>query len=606
MNSNIDRLIESLSSGLIYVLADKTISLFNSTAKEIIGMSYSGPHKHSAGHIKSGDIVLMATTDLGGDDGGLTSNDLSKIGIRNKDIRPRDTVIAIGRYKTKTAPMYKYYRAESLGDSISIESQINKNELGVYVDFDAKTVTLKKGDILYSMRYMVNLGSIVIIDPKTMDTKFYQAKGYSYRGETIKEILNGKEFSGKAVNYQFNLVDQNIEDVFPPSIFLDDIEKILQGSIPSVYEKLYSIHQRYIIGTMNPVRDGEEITGVSIELTEATNIEALLENRNKIIQVLEDRMNRVLINEDIDDTEFKYIKGFGEKTKNIKHLIKKATKVQSTVFITGENGTGKTIVAREIHYQKNNSKPFVEINCASIPVNLFESELFGYTAGSFTGALPGGKKGYLESAKNGTIFLDEITEIPPSMQGKLLHVLQDKRFYPIGSNVPVEIDARIIAATNRDIKHEISTGRFREDLYYRLNVFTIHIPPLRERVDDMYTLIPIIMRKIETKYGLQEKEISASVLDLFLHYEWPGNIRELENVLERAILTCDTRIIFPEHVSLNTSNEHLTLKDIRELAEKNAIQNCLLLTKNKSDIAKQLGISRTTLYEKMAQYDLNF
>lgn len=226
-------------------------------------------------------------------------------------------------------------------------------------------------------------------------------------------------------------------------------------------------------------------------------------------------------------------------------LAQKAGNVDATCILTGESGTGKTMLAKYIHQCGCRShEPFLAINCASLPGELLESELFGYKKGAFTGANAQGKMGLLEVANHGTILLDEISELALPAQAKLLHVIQDKEFYPIGSTHPIKIDVKIIAATNRNLESMVNAGQFRRDLYYRLNIVEIYIPPLRKRREDIPSLIYHFLAQFNTKYGCN-KEVSASTIKLLSDLEWKGNVRELQHLIERLVITTDDLVIEP-------------------------------------------------------------
>jgi transcriptional regulator with GAF, ATPase, and Fis domain len=219
-------------------------------------------------------------------------------------------------------------------------------------------------------------------------------------------------------------------------------------------------------------------------------------------------------------------------------LTKEVADLRSTVLIRGESGTGKELVARAVHFSGNRAeKPFIVVSCAALTETLLESELFGYEKGAFTGAAAQ-TKGKFEMANGGTIFLDEIGDISPKLQADLLRVLQERRFYRLGGTQEVEVDVRIIAATNKDLAEEVQAQRFREDLYYRLNVIEIHLPPLRQRREDIPLLAEHFVQHISSALGRDVSGISAAALKLLIAYDWPGNVRELENVIERAIVTC--------------------------------------------------------------------
>jgi two-component system NtrC family response regulator len=286
-------------------------------------------------------------------------------------------------------------------------------------------------------------------------------------------------------------------------------------------------------------------------------------------------------------------------------LAKKIAPTDTNVLLLGETGTGKEIFANAIHSaSKRSLKPFIAINCSAFTKDLLEGELFGHKAGAYTGATKD-KKGLIEIANEGTLFLDEIGEMDIDLQAKLLRVIENREFIKLGDTKTTKVDVRIIAATNRDLKKSIEAGRFREDLYYRLNVFTIQLPPLRERVDD----IPELTNHFISYYaGKQNKslQISREALQLLMKHSWNGNTRELRNVLERASILADAEIL-PEHLPYDIqrqdqSSEGLTLASV----EKKHIQKVLEFTKgNKTKTAEALGIGLTTLYRKMEEYNIS-
>jgi len=296
------------------------------------------------------------------------------------------------------------------------------------------------------------------------------------------------------------------------------------------------------------------------------------------------------------------------RMQQVVEIIKVVAKSNATVLITGETGTGKELVARAIHAQSyRKDKPFVAVSCAALPESLLESELFGHEKGSFTGA-HAQKKGKFEVANRGTLFLDEIGEMSANIQVHLLRVLEEKEFNRVGGNEPIKVDVRVISATNRDMKQAVANGQFREDLYYRLNVVNIELPPLRERTEDIPLLAQHFLKKYSAENQKEVTDFSPEVTDFLLKYEWPGNVRELENAIERAVILAKGA-----HIEIaDLPKENLVLvrsapagKDLEEV-EKNHILNILKETGgNYSEAARTLGISRMTLYNKIKAYGLN-
>lgn len=292
-------------------------------------------------------------------------------------------------------------------------------------------------------------------------------------------------------------------------------------------------------------------------------------------------------------------------------LLDKISRTDSTVLLLGESGTGKELIASTIHYQsKRKDHPIIRVNCAALPDDLIESELFGYQKGAFTGA-SGNKPGRFELAHSGTIFLDEIGDLPPLTQTKILRVLEEQSFEPLGATKPVSVDVRIIAATNKDLEKEIKKGTFRDDLYYRLNVIPIELPPLRKRSGDIPLLLDAFCRKFNDQMG-RNVSFSPQAIEALLGYTFPGNVRELLNVVERCVALTSEDIIttddLPQHISPNTPDkiELTPLSEVAAEAEKSHIVKILSITKgNRSKASEILGISRKTLWEKINSYALD-
>ena len=286
-----------------------------------------------------------------------------------------------------------------------------------------------------------------------------------------------------------------------------------------------------------------------------------------------------------------------------REVIRRATQVaatETTTCLQGESGTGKEVVARFIHQRSPRWRgPFVAINCAALPEQLLESELFGFERGAFTGAHQS-KPGQIELAASGVLFLDEITEMSPVAQAKFLRVLQEREYLRLGGTRPVRVNVRVIAATNRDLDEAVARGAFRADLYYRLNVFDIRLPPLRERRDDILPLATGFLREFTDPPA----ELTQQAMEALRRHEWPGNVRELRNVLERALIMCDGRFIEAEHLSLRARKD-APLSSGTDLGtlEKKAIERALRDTDgNKVKAAKQLGISRMQLYTRLRKF----
>ncbi len=326
---------------------------------------------------------------------------------------------------------------------------------------------------------------------------------------------------------------------------------------------------------------------------------------------LQDRLNKIE-----QKYSFGNIIARSEAMAQVFDLVEKVAKHKTTVLVTGESGTGKDLIAKTIHSHGNRvSVPMVSINCGGIPENLLESELFGYKRGAFTDAVKD-KPGLFEEADGGTIFLDEIGELPLSLQVKLLRVLQEEEISPLGATTSKKIDVRVIAATSKDLQQEVDAGRFREDLFYRINVMKIHLPPLRERRGDIPLLVGYFIHLFNRKLEKEIEGLSSQAMPILMAYSWPGNVRELENVIERAVLLGKDRWITPNDLPQSitagqpspssVAPEHtLSIKKASKTLERDLIRRALELTEgNRSKAARILEISRPILISKIKEYGL--
>ena len=299
---------------------------------------------------------------------------------------------------------------------------------------------------------------------------------------------------------------------------------------------------------------------------------------------------------------------------DLKKRILSISASPSTVLITGESGTGKELFAHAIHYHSTRAdKPFVKVNCAAIPETLLESELFGYVDGAFTGARKGGKMGKFELANKGTIFLDEIGDMPLSMQVKLLRVLQEKEIERLGDNKTIPVNVRVVSATNKDLMSLVNEGKFREDLYYRLHVIVLHIPPLRERKDDIHDLINYAISELNKNLNMSISRVSPEALNLILSYDWPGNVRELKNVIEAAMNFCRSNIIEPESLPYFVSSGTKAIYKTFDIGLQNSInktekEQLIAVLKqcqgSRKEAARVLNLSKSTLYRRMKKHNL--
>jgi len=348
---------------------------------------------------------------------------------------------------------------------------------------------------------------------------------------------------------------------------------------------------------------------VSSMIAQALNVQRMVEEERR--RLLDE--NTHLRQELRERYDFSNIIGTSGPTRQMYEQVAQVAQTNTTVLIRGESGTGKELIAHAIHYNSLRAKkPFVKVSCAALPETLIESELFGYEKGAFTGANTR-KKGRFEMAEGGTLFLDEIGDINPGTQVKLLRVLQEREFERLGGTETVKVNVRLIAATNKDMEKAIADATFREDLYYRLNVFTIFVPPLRERKADLLLLADHFLEKFSREHGKVIKRISTPAIDMLMAYHWPGNVREMENALERAVLVCDGAVIHGHHLppSLQTADSsgtvtRVSLKDAVAGYERDLILDALKTTRgNRAKAARLLDTTERILNYKVRGYGID-
>ncbi len=413
-----------------------------------------------------------------------------------------------------------------------------------------------------------------------------------------------------------------MRDLVNPIWMPDSVAHVVARENTTISKKQIVKSGRHIMVTGRPIYNKKnELKRIIINARDITEIYSLTEelqkarkNEKLYISRLEDT-----IHDDID-LNMKILTA-SDEMKNVMNLAEKVTNFSTTVLLLGESGTGKEVIARHIHGKSiRKDNPFVVVNCGAIPDTLLESELFGYERGAFTGAINSGKQGLFEITDNGTIFLDEIGEMPLNLQVKILTFLESKEVRRIGSTDSKTVDVRVIAATNRDLGKMVEEGTFREDLYYRLNVVQIDIPPLRKRIDDIMPLSILFLNIFNKKYS-QEKVLTYETLKEIERYAWPGNVRQLKNVVENMVIVSNNEYLEPEDlpwyrngrkneivrkIESISENEEISLNDAVEELEKNMLYRAQVLYGSTRKMAEHLGVNQSTIVRKMQKYDMEF
>jgi Nif-specific regulatory protein len=484
-----------------------------------------------------------------------------------------------------------------------------------------RTISKEQFETLYMISQQLNSAvyeSALIADTLDLIIKVINAE----RGLVVKYDSTVKQFNIIAAR---NLEQENISDL---SHFSSGIlQKVIEKKAPMLYHDVQNdpnvsqfqsiqIHKiKSILGV--PIKKGEDIWGVILvdsqlnrkEFTEEnllfldffSNLVSLALDKISTIEELEHE-NIVLRNKIESEHHIPELIGISPAMRKLSDFIYKVARTNATVLLLGESGTGKDLAAKAIHnLSKRSEKPYLAQFCGSIPDTLLESELFGYKKGAFTGA-NSDKKGLFEVANNGTFFLDEIGDISLPLQAKLLRVLQNKEIMRVGDTQVIKVDVRVIAATNKDLKQLVKEGKFREDLLYRLNVFPIKLPPLRERKGD----IPLLTKHIINKYSDRKIILSAAAMKKLEDYIWPGNVRQLENVIQRSLILCDENKLLPEHIIIEdeSSGEDIkftgTLKEFEKLLLMKRLEE---FDQNRTQAAKSLGVSVRWVQLKLKAMD---
>lgn len=607
----IELLMDNMGQGVVYVNRDRRIQTCSQRAKEITGIVIDSKASHDSGRLEEGDIVIIADNKLGEDDGNLGMEELGLLNIHDKEIQLGSTLVAAGVYRNrKIEPQYKYLRGQSLRLSLKLDINYFGFHITASIDPEKAETVISVGSKVFRLGYYYCVGNMVVIDGDTGSIKFFQAKGYSVRNEDAGNLLRGQSWLAKNTeNSGIDVVGKKFLDLFDESALSQKLFSVLDGESEQVSNRLYEINKRPLICDIVPWMNRVNPIGAFLIIRGAQNLDHLLADRNELIRQIEETAHGADRSEEAyPENAFSGFAGKSRKTQEVKYLAWKAANSRFNVILTGESGTGKSKLAREIHNAgEDPGSPFIEVNCNAIAPTLFESELFGYVRGAFTGAKSEGNVGYFEAADGGTIFLDEIGEIPPEIQVKLLHVLQNKIIYRVGSSKPVKVDVRVIAATNKNLEEEVAMGRFRQDLFYRINVFPIDIPPLRERKADLYVLINQLLKNICDYYELERKQFSGEAIQKMIAYDWPGNVRELENVIERAITLCDSNIIYSEHLRIGKGSIPKTMKEMLAREEERILEMTLLkYNGDKQQAMEELDMSRTVFYEKIKKYNIKY
>ena len=595
--------MNSSSHAMFTLDREGIITHINRQAKNRFGLFNHSQYSHAAGRLEPGDLVIVADSAIGADDGNLRPADLERLCIQDRKIRSGDMFVAIGAFDLPgSKPAYKFLPGRD-ADVLRLESV--HQGTAVRASIGNRIALAAVGETEYVIRYFRSIGQIVVIDGKTGQVKFWQENGYSARREGVGNLLRGGAYIAKSPDFEIKVEGYHFREFFEGERFERHLAQVMSGQVPQYEDMEYEINGFELIASILPVPGGALPESVIVKFRNIEDIRVTIMERNNAIKSAERKYRETERSVRPDENAFAALFGIGTATASARHHAYKLSQLDCNVLITGESGTGKSFLARAIHQAQPRKGPFVTVDCSTIAPTLFESEMFGYVGGAFTGASPKGKAGFFEEADGGTIFLDEIGEIPLNIQAKLLNVIQNKVVCRVGSTKMVPVDVRILAATNRNLKEDVAAGRFRQDLYYRLSAFSLELPPLRSCPEDICFIIDNLMEKIQQKYGVTRKNLSGEAFSKLIAYDWPGNIRELENVLESAVALSESDIIYAEQIRLESEPVRMGLKERLKIEEEKIIRQTLAQCGgSRSRAMEQLGLSKTVFYGKLKEYQI--
>ncbi len=600
-------IMEASSQAMFTLDREGTITHINQQTKDYFGLFNHSQFSHGPGRLEAGDLVIIADTSIGSDDGNLAPADLERLNIRDRKLRAGDRIAAVGLFNTSDSrPVYKFLPG---GDAETLELSAvwpmpGNQEIPIRVFIDGRESSVTVGDVTYAIDYFWCIGQMVVLDGRTGQVKFWEEKGYSARREGIGNLLRGGSFTGKSPGSEIKVTGYYFREFFEGALFERHLDQVMTGQAPEFRDMPYEINGYELVASILPVTDSAgELSGVIVKFRNIEDIRVTIQERNNAIKSAERRYREREQAQRPEESEFAALFGGGAATAEVRHRAYKLSQLDCNVLITGESGTGKSYMAQAFARAQPRKGAFVTVDCSTIAPSLFESEMFGYMGGAFTGADPKGRAGFFEEADGGTIFLDEIGEIPLDIQAKLLRAIQDKVVCRVGSTRLLPVDVRILAATNCNLREKVAAGQFRQDLYYRLSAFSLELPSLRNCQEDVCFLIDHLMEKILQKYDMPKKVLSGEAVNKLLSYDWPGNIRELENVLESAAALSESDIIYAEHIRLERPSVPMTLRERLRLEEEKIIRQTLAhCGGSRVRAMEELGLSKTVFYGKLKEY----
>ena len=587
--------MDSSSHAMFTMDRQGIVTHINRQAKERFGLFNHSIYSHPAGRLEPGDIVILGTSVMGADDGNLAPEDLTVLGIQDHRLHGGDMLAAVGVYQgAGVKPVYKYLRSGAAGLSLDVTFQ----GMPINVKITDREISVTVQDRVYTITYFICIGQMVVLDRRTKKVKFWEEKGYSARKEGIGSLLRGGSFIAKSPEQEICVVGYHFREFFEGELFEEHLRQVLDGRSPGFADMAYEINGFALLASIMPIHDGGQVVGIIVKFRNIEDIRTTIMERNTAIAAAE-RKFRESSERSLPGEVGDALLGCGSSAamRAARRRAYKLSQMDCNIFITGEPGTGRTKMAQSIQRVQPRGGPFVRADCSAIDPALLDAELFGRE---------GGQPGLFREADGGTLLLDEVGEMPLSVQAKLLNAIRRGEVLPVGAARPVTVDVRLLAIAGPNLRDEVETGHFRQDLYYRLSAFSVEMPPLRDCREDIYLMANELMEQICQRYGMPEKSLSGEAFSKLINYDWPGNLRELENVLEGAAALSDSDIIYPEHIRLETEPAVQTLRQHLRQEERRYIQQTLAQCGgDRQQAMKLLDVSRSVFYERLKEYGLH-
>lgn len=588
----LQNVMDASSHGMFTMDRNGRVMHINHQAKERFGLFNRSSQSHPAGKLVAGDLVAIATTAVGEDDGNLTPADLRRLGIDPGKVRPGDRVVAVGIFNEPAyKPVYKVLRH---GEGGALRLDTVYQGIPVKVSVEPGIVSVRVWNSTYSLRYFRSICQMVVIGRNSRRVRFWEENGYSARREGIGNLLRGGSFVAKSPDTELVVAGYHFRDFFEGRLFEEHVRQVLEGEAEKYEHQEYEINGFALTASILPIQSGHgQPEGVIVKFRSIADIRTTIMERNAAIQSAERQFRQADDPFHRGDNAFSSLFGSGSTMAAAKQYASKLARLDCTILITGESGTGKTELANAIRRLQPRQGPFLTIDCAALDQDRADQTLFG------------GPDAVFRRASGGTVVLEEVGELPLSVQLQLVEFLRDKMFCPPDSGEAIQADVRVFATSSQDLKELVNEGRFRADLYYRLSAFRVDLPPLRNCRGDIPLLVNDLMEQIRRRYDMPEKYLSGEAFSQLLSYDWPGNIREMESVLERAVTLSESDIVYPEHIWQESPVPQATLRQQLKYAERRILEQALLQCGgDKQRAMKLLDVSRTTFYDKLKEYHL--